>query len=255
MNTNLLEVNNIVKTFSGFTALSGVTFQVQPEEILALIGPNGAGKTTCYNILSGRLKPTHGEVLFHGQRITGLSPDRISRLGIGRSFQVSNVFDELTVLENVLVALVAKEKKGLRFFSRVEKDGELNRKGLEILRDLGLEDLAPERAATLSYGDKRLIEFAIVLAGDPELLLLDEPTAGMTPEETKRTTHLIQRLSSEKKLTIFLTEHDMDVVFDLAKRILVLQHGAFLAQGRPEEIRENPQVRMAYLGEEEDSDA
>lgn len=250
MRAPFLQVENVSKAFGHFVAVNDVSLAIPEGEITALIGPNGAGKTTLYNMVSGRLKPTKGSVWFRGSDITGLPPDRISRLGISRSFQITNIFNELTVLENIQVALVARHKKGLNLWQVSARDKRLEDQGLELLARLGLESVARARAGTLSHGDKRRVELAIVLSTEPQLVLLDEPTAGMTPEETHAVVHLIRSLAASGPYTFFLTEHDMDVVFRLAQKICVMHRGELLAEGTPEEIRNDPNVRTAYLGEE-----
>ena len=250
MRAPFLQVENVSKAFGHFVAVNDVSLAIPEGEITALIGPNGAGKTTLYNMVSGRLKPTKGSVWFRGSDITGLPPDRISRLGISRSFQITNIFNELTVLENIQVALVARHNKGLNLWQVSARDKRLEDQGLELLARLGLESVARARAGTLSHGDKRRVELAIVLSTEPQLVLLDEPTAGMTPEETHAVVHLIRSLADSGPYTFFLTEHDMDVVFRLAQKICVMHRGELLAEGTPEEIRNDPKVRTAYLGEE-----
>jgi len=242
MTAPLLEAKNVRRTFGAFVAVDGVSLTIREGEVAALIGSNGAGKTTFYNIVSGRLAPSSGTVWFRGRDITGLPPHRISRLGIGRSFQITNIFAELTAVENVSLALVAHLGQGLVLWRRVAADTELRRRALEVLERLGIAALADRRAGTLSYGDKRLLELAIVLAGDPTLVLLDEPTQAVV--------RLIRHLAETGPYTFFITEHDMEVVFGLAQRVFVMHRGQLLADGTPEEIRVNPEVRAAYLGED-----
>lgn len=250
--TPLLSVRGLSKRFGGVCAVDRVDLDVAPRETVALIGPNGAGKTTFYNLLSGRMQPTAGSVVFDGRDVTGLPPHRISRLGISRSFQITNVFPELSARENVEVALTALHGKALRFFSRAAGDLELHDEAEALLGRLGLGALAASRAGTLSYGDKRLLEIAIVLATRPRLVLLDEPTAGMTPEETRSVVALVRQLAQTSEYTFLITEHDMEVVFGLADRIVVMHRGAVLAQGTVDEIRASREVREAYLGEPDD---
>ena len=252
MNEPILSVRGLSKSFGGVHAVQNVSLDVWPREKVALIGPNGAGKTTFYTMLSGRLRPSDGSVSFEGQDITGLPPHRISRLGISRSFQITNIFSELSVRQNVEVALTALHGKGLQMFRIASRDRALREEAEQILAQLGLAELADLRAGVLSYGDKRLLEIAIVLATRPRLVLLDEPTAGMTPEETRQVTRLIRELAASNTYTFLITEHDMSVVFDLADRIVVMHRGQLLAEGSPEEIRNNKAVREAYLGEEEE---
>ncbi len=252
MTAPFLEVENVTKAFGHFLAVKDISMTIPEGELTALIGPNGAGKTTFYNMVSGRFKPTEGIVKFQGKPISGEPPHRITKLGISRSFQITNIFQELSVLENVEVALVAHHNLGLRMWQVVSRDRALADEAMAILERLGINHLAPARAGTLNYGDKRLLELAIVLATEPKLVLLDEPTAGMTPEETHGVVRLIRRLAESGQYTFFITEHDMSVVFGLAQRILVMHRGELLADGTPEEIKNHPEVRSAYLGEEED---
>jgi branched-chain amino acid transport system ATP-binding protein len=247
----LLSVRGLSKRFGGVHAVDGIDLDVQPREKVALIGPNGAGKTTFYNLLSGRMQPTSGTVVFDGRDVTGLAPHRISRLGISRSFQITNIFPEFSARENVEVALTAVHGKSLRLFSRAATDAALHEEADALLELLGLGALAGMRAGTLSYGDKRLLEIAIVLATRPRLVLLDEPTAGMTPEETRAVVALVRQLADSTQYTFLITEHDMEVVFGLADRIVVMHRGRVLAHGSADEIRASREVREAYLGEEE----
>ncbi|MDR9439020.1 MAG: ABC transporter ATP-binding protein [Halomonas sp.] len=255
MTEPLLSIRDLTKTFGGVHAVDGVSLDVQPRETVALIGPNGAGKTTFYNMISGRMTPTSGSIHYEGDEITGLPPHRISRLGISRSFQITNIFQELSVCQNVEVALTAFHGKALSMLRLASRDREIIDEAQGLLERLGLEALAEQRAGVLSYGDKRLLEIAIVLATRPHLVLLDEPTAGMTPEETRHVTHLIRKLADSGDYTFLVTEHDMSVVFGLADRILVMHRGQRLAEGTPEEIRNDPEVKRAYLGEEEEEAA
>lgn len=253
MSEPILSVRNLSKVFGGVQAVDDVSLDVRARERVALIGPNGAGKTTFYNMLSGRMQPSGGKVVFEGHDVTGLPPHRITRLGISRSFQITNIFSELTARQNVAVALTALHGKGLQLFRLASRDKAMHDEAGQILEQLGLGALAETRAGTLSYGDKRLLEMAIVLATRPRLVLLDEPTAGMTPEETRQVTRLVQGLAASGNYTFLITEHDMSVVFDLADRIVVMHRGRLLAQGTPEEVRHDRAVREAYLGEEADA--
>lgn len=248
----ILEVKNLTKRFGGFTAVSGINISVQPKETLAIIGPNGAGKTTFYNMISGRLTPSDGQILLEGKDITGLPPHRISRMGISRSFQINNIFTDMTVRENVEVALTAFFGQSKRWYNLYATNRDIQRKAEVMLERLQIAELSNQRAGTISYGDKRLLEIAVVLATDPHLVLLDEPTAGMTPEETVRVTALVRKLAASGEYTFIITEHDMNVVFSLSDRIMVMHRGQCLTIGSPEEVRANPDVRTAYLGEEEE---
>ena len=251
----ILKTEALTKRFGGLTAVDGVSVELMPGETVALIGPNGAGKTTFYNMVSGRMTPSEGRVVFKGDDIAGHPPHKISRLGISRSFQITNVFVELTVRENVQVALISHRNKSLRMFRVAARDRALRQEADEILARLGLDGVADQRTGTLSYGDKRLLEIAIVLATEPELVLLDEPTAGLTPDETKHVIRLLAKLREDRPYTFFITEHDMSVVFELAHRVFVMHRGGLLAAGTPQEVRDDPEVRTAYLGDEDESAA
>ena len=251
----VLQIRNLSRHFGGVAAVSGIDLDVAARETVAIIGPNGAGKTTLYNMVSGRLKPTTGTLNFEGRDITGLAPHRISRLGVSRSFQINNIFTEMTVRENVEVALTALHGWGRRWFNIAARARPLQDEADTLLERLSLAELAHKRAGTISYGDKRLLEIAVVLATRPRLVLLDEPTAGMTPQETRRVTALIKNLAESGDYTFLITEHDMDVVFGVADRILVMHRGEVLVVGTPAEVRDHPEVRRAYLGEEDEEDA
>ncbi len=244
----LLRVEGLTRHFGKFAALEDVTLSVEEGKLSALIGPNGAGKTTFYNVVSGRLPPTRGKVHLDGRDVTGLPPHRMVRMGVLRSFQITNLFARLSVIENVLAPLVLHRGSGASWFRRLSARKDLYREAEGILDRVGLLSEAYRQAGTLAYGDKRLVEVAIVLARDPRIILLDEPTAGMNPEETDRMIRLVQELGRTFGTTFFLTEHDMRVVFGAAERIFVLHQGTLLAEGSPGEIRGNRAVREAYLG-------
>ncbi len=244
----ILEVRNISRSFGKFQALNDVSLAIPAGRLCALIGPNGAGKTTFYNVVSGRYRPTSGKVFFEGRDISGSAPHRLVGMGLLRSFQITNIFPALTVLENVLVPLVVHHGKSFSFLESIRKRRDLAEEAEQILDRVGLAAQADRVVSTLAYGDKRLIEVAIVLARRPKLVLLDEPTAGMNPEETDRMIHLIKELSERSDTTFFITEHDMKVVFSVAERIFVLNQGSLLAEGTPDEIRANQEVKLAYLG-------
>lgn len=250
MDNPILEVKGLQKKFGGVIAVDNVDLQVAHKETLAIIGSNGAGKTTFYNMLSGRMKPSAGQIIFEGKDITGLPPHKISRMGISRSFQINNIFTEMTVRENVEVALTIFYGQSKNWHNFYKNNRDIQAKAEELLELLTIQDLSSQRAGTISYGDKRLLEVAIVLAIQPHVILLDEPTAGMTPEETRRVIGLIKNLSDSGKYTFVITEHDMEVVFSVSDRIMVMHRGACLAIGSPEEIKANPDVRASYLGEE-----
>lgn len=244
----ILRVEDVHQHFGRFAALSGVSLQVEEGRLTALIGPNGAGKTTFYNVASGRYRPTAGRVVFLGRDVTRLPPHRLCALGLGRSFQITNVFSRLTVLENVLVPLIIKEGGALCFWRRLDWHRKLEAAAMKVLAMVGLVDKAHVGVHELPYGDNRLVEMAIALAPSPRMVLLDEPTAGMNPEETEQMIRLIKSLADTHGTNFFVTEHDMKVVFSVADYIYVLHQGSLLAQGTPEEIRADRRVKEAYLG-------
>jgi len=244
----ILETEALTKEFRGFVAVKDVKLRVRRGTIHALIGPNGAGKTTCFNLLTHFLTPTRGRIRFNGRDITGSRPADIARLGLVRSFQISAVFPHLSVLENVRIAL-QRDRGGSFDFWRSERVlDRLNGRALELIEAVGLAVFAATPAVELPYGRKRALEIATTLALAPQMLLLDEPTAGMGDHETYEVTSLIRRLHREQGYTIVLIEHDMRVVFHLADLIMVLDQGTVLAQGTPPEIAANEAVQAAYLG-------
>jgi ABC-type branched-subunit amino acid transport system ATPase component/ABC-type branched-subunit amino acid transport system permease subunit len=240
----LLESQGLTKTFGGLTAVNRVDFQVRPGELRSVIGPNGAGKTTFFNLLTGVLPPSGGRILFKGRDITGLPAHAVSRLGIARSYQVTNIFGDLSVFENVRIAAQSRVTH-YRFWGNADSLAAVNARAEEILRHLGLAAKRHARASELSHGEQRYLEIGIALATDPDFLLLDEPTAGMSPDETLRTAAFVRRLAGH--LTIVVVEHDMEVVMGISDRITVLNYGEILAEGSPAEIRENADVRRVYL--------
>ncbi|NYT39044.1 ABC transporter ATP-binding protein [Allopusillimonas soli] len=248
----ILSIKGLSKRFGGVAAVDDVSLDVFPRETLAIIGPNGAGKTTFYNLLSGRMKPTSGTIMFDERDITGMPAHRISRLGVSRSFQINNIFNEMTVLENVEVAVTAYRGDSRRWLNLASRNRRVRDEAFELLARLSLSGLADRRAGVISYGDKRLVEIAVVLATRPHLVLLDEPTAGMTPDETQRVMALVRSLAADGDYTFLVTEHDMQVVFGLADRILVMHRGRRLVLGSPQEVRAHPDVRKAYLGDEDE---
>ena len=244
----MLEVRELHKAFAGFVAVAGVSLTVADRQIAAVIGPNGAGKSTLFNLITGHLRPDGGRVLLDGRDITGAPPHRICRMGVGRSFQRTNIFAKLTVFENVQAALLAHHRRGRNFWSRSE---DLYRDETEaLLVSIGLADTARTVAGTLSYGNQKQLELGIALASEPALLLLDEPTAGMSATETHDTMRLLQEIAGVRGLTLLFTEHDMEVVFAIAEKIAVLHQGRLLAEGTPAEMRADPEVRRVYLGEQ-----
>ncbi|HET9922596.1 MAG TPA: ABC transporter ATP-binding protein [Methylomirabilota bacterium] len=225
-------------------AVNRVDFQVRTGELRSVIGPNGAGKTTFFNLLTGVLPPSGGSIFFKGADITGLPAHAVSRLGIARSYQVTNIFGDLTVFENVRIAAQSRVTH-YRFWGRPDSLAAVNARAEEILGQLGLAPKRHALARELSHGEQRYLEIGIALATDPDFLLLDEPTAGMSPDETQRTAAFVRRLAGH--VTIVVVEHDMEVVMGISDRITVLNYGEILAEGTPAEIRENPDVRRVYL--------
>ena len=244
----LLRVRDVRKAFGGVRAVDGVSFDLARGEIRALIGPNGAGKSTFFNILTGQLRADGGAVAYRGEQILGLAPYVIWRRGVSRTFQITATFATLSALENVRVARLSHT--GDSRMLRRPADGLEVERSLALLEQVGLADQAVRPAGVLAYGDLKKLELAIALANDPELLLLDEPTAGMAPAERGALMALTASLARERKLTVLFTEHDMDVVFAVAERIMVLHQGRVIAEGTPHEVRADPEVQAVYLGEE-----
>lgn len=247
-----LEIVGLHRHFGGVRAVNGVSLAVERGEVRAIIGPNGAGKTTLLHLISGRYSPDSGSILLDGRRLDRLDPVRAVRLGIGRSFQITNIFPGLTALENVAAALLARRDRW-DFWSRWAGRRSLVDEAMEILEKVGLGTRALVPASALSHGEQRHLEIALVLAGRPRLLLLDEPTAGMVASEAARTMALLARLVEQEGVTILFTEHDMQVVFSMAHRITVMHQGCVIAEGEPEAVRRDERVRQAYLGSDEDA--
>jgi len=246
---NILEIRGLWKNFGKLSAVAGVNLDFREGEFTSIIGPNGAGKTTLFNLITGKLSPSSGTIMFNGKDITGLTPYQISRLRLSRIFQITNLFPELTVYENIKVSILARRKESLRMFTLTHNRGEADLETERILEVIGLSDKKDSLCGALSHGDQRLVEIGVALATNPVLLLLDEPTGGMGPEETDRMVQFIRTLSEKQKVTILLVEHDMNVVFSVSERIVVMHQGAVIADGTPDEIRKNEKVREAYLGE------
>jgi len=243
-----LQVNAVDKSFCDFMAVCQANLSVGNGELVAVIGPNGAGKTTLFNLITGQLWPDRGKIIFKGEDISGLLPYQICKRGIARSFQIVNIFPRLTVFGNIQVAVLSQQRRSSTLFAPAQNLAmeETN----SILESVGLLDKAANIAGSLSHGDQKILEIAIALGNEPDLLILDEPTAGMSPEETAATLKLIKNLASTQGLTILFCEHDMDVVFSIAQSIMVMHQGRTLIQGKPEEVREHREVQEAYLGGE-----
>ena len=251
----LLKATKLSKVFGGLKAVSNFEVTIEKGELIGLIGPNGAGKTTAFNLLTGVYEPTTGEIELDGKSLVGLKPYQITQLGLARTFQNIRLFSELTVLDNVKIAYHFHVKYGilesvLRMGRYHKEEAEIEAKAIELLKIFKLADKKDEIAKNLPYGEQRRLEIARALAAQPKLLLLDEPAAGMNPQETQELMKMIQWIKKEFDLTILLIEHDMSLVMNVCERIYVLEYGSMIAQGVPEEIKNNPRVIEAYLGEE-----
>ena len=244
----ILKVMRLNKSFGGLKATNDVDYEMTTRELSAIIGPNGAGKSTFFNLLTGYHKVDSGEVYYKGKDITNWPPHKIARLGITRAFQISNIYPALTTYENTRQAILTEQNRTLNFFTPAERLAK--KETLELLEITGLSQHANMIAGNLSQGDKKRLELAIALGSKPQLVFLDEPTAGMSGEETRKTMELVARLNKEMGLTILFTEHDMSVVFGYARRLTVLHQGTVIAEGTPEEVRANERAQKIYLGEE-----
>lgn len=256
---SLLQVENLTKNFGGLAAVSNVNLTLDTNELVGLIGPNGAGKTTLFNLLTGVYEPSEGvvtlDVMGKSHKLNGMKPYKIADLGLGRTFQNIRLFKDLTVLDNVLIAMNSKNKEGilssiLRLPAYYKKERIMEEKAIELLAIFGLEAKDQTLAKNLSYGEQRRLEIVRALATQPKVLFLDEPAAGMNPQETSELTELIRKVQKEFQITILLIEHDMSLVMDVCQRIYVLEYGQVIAEGNPEEIKNNPRVIEAYLGGE-----
>lgn len=244
--STVLDVVDLSKSFGGVVAVSNVSFSVAKAELLALIGPNGAGKTTCFNMLMGQLKPSGGAVILNGENITGMPPRKIWRKGVGRTFQITGTYPSMTVVENVQMALLSHHKQlfDVRRFAHTQ----YKEKAIELLKLVGMQSQSERACAVLAYGDLKRLELAIALAHEPTLLLMDEPTAGMAPKERVALMQLTADIVESRQISALFTEHDMDVVFAHAHRVMVLNRGELIANGSVEEVRNNQQVQEVYLG-------
>ena len=246
MSDSVLAVDKLCKSFGGVKAVVDVSFELQRGEVLALIGPNGAGKTTCFNLLNGQLKCDSGTVMLRGENITGRHPRDIWRLGVGRTFQITATYSSMTVIENVQMALMSHHRKTLSLFRKARQQHV--DEAPTLLELVGMADQAQRSAGILAYGDLKRLELAIALAHQPVLLLMDEPTAGMAPAERIALMQLTADIARDRSVSVLFTEHDMDVVFNHADRIMVLNRGELIAQGSAQQVRSNEQVMEVYLG-------
>jgi len=249
MTNPVLAIDHLFKAFGGVNAVADVSFRVNAGERVALIGPNGAGKTTCFNLVNGQLAPDAGTVSLQGERIERLPPRDIARRGVGRTFQVAATFASMTVRENVQMALIARANGQGAVTSRA--DGLLRAEADALLERVRMTKFADQGCATLAYGDAKRVELALALAGGPRLLLMDEPTAGMSPRSRGRLMDLASSLARQERIAVLFTEHDMDIVFGHADRVIVLDRGRIIAEGTPDEIRANARVQAVYLGTDE----
>ena len=243
---SLLQIEGISKAFGGVQAVQNISFGLEAGELLALIGPNGAGKSTTFNMVGGQLAPDSGQVRLNGRPITGLAPRAIWRLGVGRTFQIAQTFASLTVVENVQMALLSADRRIFSWWSRASAHRRAD--ALALLAQVDMQAQADRPCSELAYGDVKRVELAMALAHEPQLLLMDEPTAGMAPGERVALMQLTRRLARERRMGVLFTEHSMDVVFGQADRVAVLVRGQLLAQGTPQSIRDDARVQQAYLG-------
>jgi branched-chain amino acid transport system ATP-binding protein len=246
--TTILAVENLYKSFGGLEAVKDVSFELEKGQLLAMIGPNGAGKSTCFNLINGQLRPDHGRIIIMGKEINGSKPRDVWKLGVGRTFQITSTFPSMTVLENVQMALLSYHRRTnslLRKVSQLYVD-----ESLELLKRVGIGDQADRTCGVLAYGDLKRVELAVALANKPRLLLMDEPTAGMGPAQRQTLMELTRNIVRTQNIGVLFTEHDMDVVFNHADRIIVLSRGELMAEGTPAEVQKNAKVKEIYLGTE-----
>jgi len=252
MKPEILKIDKLVKSFNGNSVISDISLSIEQGELSAIIGPNGAGKTTFFNLITGYHLPNSGEIYFEGKSIGGMQPFDIVRLGIARAFQITNIFPKLSVLENIVATVITHRRGNLNLVTPTVKLKSVYDRAYQILEDVGLADRAHRQSGTLAHGNQKILDIAVALAMEPKLLLLDEPTAGMSPEERWQTVELIQKIWRQLNITMVFIEHDMDIVFGISQKVRVLCYGTMLAEGTPEEISQNDKVVEAYLGEEVD---
>ena len=243
---NVLEVRELTKSFGGVQAVKKLSFDLSEGQLLAMIGPNGAGKSTCFNLINGQLRPDHGTVVIMGKKINGYLPRQVWKLGVGRTFQITSTFASMTVLENIKMAILSFHRQSKSLFKRVRKI--YTDEAMELLSLVGIESQHGRACGVLAYGDLKRVELAVALANKPRLLLMDEPTAGMGPAERQSLMELTSEIVRTRNIGVLFTEHDMDVVFTHADRIIVLNRGELVAKGTPEEVRNNAKVQEIYLG-------
>ena len=243
---SLLEVKDLKKSYGGVAAVAGVSFDLPAGQLLALLGPNGAGKTTCFNMVNGQLRPDSGSIKFDGHELTALAPRTIWRLGVGRTFQIAETFGSMTVAENVQMALLSRERKIFHLWRPAASH--YRDEAMDLLSQVGMQAQAERPCSVLAYGDVKRVELAVALANNPKLLLMDEPTAGMAPQERHALMALTRKLVVERNIAVLFTEHSMDVVFAYADRMIVLARGKLIAEGDGETIRNHPEVRQVYFG-------
>jgi len=243
---NVLEVRELAKSFGGVQAVKNLSFDLSEGQLLAMIGPNGAGKSTCFNLINGQLRPDHGSVVIMGKKINGYRPRQVWQLGVGRTFQITATFASMTVLENIKMTMLSYHGRSRSLISRVRNV--YTDESMELLKLVGIEDQHARSCGVLAYGDLKRVELAVALSNNPQLLLMDEPTAGMGPAERQALMELTSNIVRTRNIGVLFTEHDMDVVFTHADRIIVLNRGELVAEGAPEEVRNNPKVQEIYLG-------
>jgi len=242
----VLEVHELAKSFGGVQAVQNLSFDLSEGQLLAMIGPNGAGKSTCFNLINGQLRPDYGKVVILGKKINRYPPRQVWKLGVGRTFQITSTFASMTVLENIKIAILSVHRRTKSLFGSVSKL--YTDESMDLLKLVGIEDQHDRACGVLAYGDLKRVELAVALANEPKLLLMDEPTAGMGPAERQSLMELTSNIVRTRNIGVLFTEHDMDVVFTHADRIIVLNRGELVAEGTPDEVRENDKVQEIYLG-------